>query len=126
MGRDTNLLETKIINYDQLIELLKTRCVSTVININEDLFVAVLTSNLNHRTIKKLKSHIDKIENIHKSVKSNVAIAAAITAYAQIEMIKFKMFCQQNAINIYYSDTDSIFTDKPLPNYLCGVKWKMR
>ena len=25
------------------------------------------------------------------------------------------MFCQQNAINIYYSDTD-----KPLPNYLCG------
>lgn len=40
---------------------------------------------------------------------SNVAIASAVTAYARIHMIQFK-----NNENCFYTDTDSIFTDKPL------------
>lgn len=52
-----------------------------------------------------------------RSVKSNVAIAAAVTGYAQIEMIKYKTI---PGISVYYTDTDSIFIDKPLPSNMEG------
>jgi hypothetical protein len=44
-------------------------------------------------------------------VKSNVAIAAAVTSFnaARIHMIKYKI-----SQSIYYTDTDSIFVDQPL------------
>jgi hypothetical protein len=48
-------------------------------------------------------------------VKSNVAIAAAVTAYARIHMIKYKL-----SSNIYYTDTDSIFIDESLPDNEIG------
>jgi DNA polymerase elongation subunit (family B) len=59
-----------------------------------------------------LNLHIDEtIQDVRKSVKSNVAISAAVTAYARMLMIDFKT---NTNFNIYYSDTDSIFIDKPL------------
>ena len=42
-------------------------------------------------------------------MKSNIAIASAITSYARIHMLKYKL-----SDSVYYTDTDSIFTDKPL------------
>jgi DNA polymerase elongation subunit (family B) len=44
----------------------------------------------------------------------NIAIASAITAYARIHMSQFK---NNPNFNLYYSDTDSIYIDKPLPDY---------
>jgi hypothetical protein len=41
----------------------------------------------------------------------NIAIAAAISAYARIHMTQFK---NNPEINLYYTDTDSIYIDKPL------------
>lgn len=46
-----------------------------------------------------------------------MAIASAITAYARIEMIKFKTIPD---LKVYYTDTDSIFVDKELPAELVG------
>lgn len=43
----------------------------------------------------------------------NVAIASAVTAYARIFMSIFK---NNLDYNLYYTDTDSIFVDKPLPD----------
>lgn len=67
---------------------------------------------------------LEKTNKKYTIVKSNVAIASAVTAYARTEMIKYKTL---NGINIYYSDTDSIITDKPLPtsNELGGLKNEM-
>ena len=45
----------------------------------------------------------------------NVAIASAITAYARIHMTQFKN--NPNFI-LYYSDTDSAYLDRPLPDYM--------
>lgn len=53
-------------------------------------------------------------------IKSNVAIASAVTSYARVEMMKVKTYCKDNKINIFYTDTDSIFIDKPLPARLIG------
>jgi hypothetical protein len=49
----------------------------------------------------------------------SIAIAAAITAYARIHMSQFK---NNPLINLYYSDTDSIYVDKPLPDHLIDSK----
>lgn len=48
-------------------------------------------------------------------MKSNVAIAAAVTSYAGIEMIKYKI-----NYNIFYTDTDSVFTSDDLPGFELG------
>ena len=47
----------------------------------------------------------------------SVSIAAAITAYSRIHMSQFK---NNPNIRLFYTDTDSIFTDKDIPEYLIG------
>jgi hypothetical protein len=42
----------------------------------------------------------------------SIAIASAITAYGRIHMTQFK---NNPNFNLYYSDTDSAYVDKPLP-----------
>jgi hypothetical protein len=58
-----------------------------------------------------------KIEDINDESSHNVsiAIAAAITAYARIHMSQFK---NNPNFTLYYSDTDSIYIDRPLPDYM--------
>jgi hypothetical protein len=46
---------------------------------------------------------------------TNVAIASAITAYARIHMTQFK---NNPNFNLYYTDTDSAYIDRPLPDYM--------
>ena len=58
----------------------------------------------NHFLIEIIKES-DSEENY---LNTNVAVAAAITAYSRIHMSKFK---NNPNINLYYTDTDSIFTD---------------
>lgn len=43
-----------------------------------------------------------------------------ITAKARIHMHKFTMYCAENGIEDYYTDTDSIFTDKSISNKFIG------
>jgi DNA polymerase elongation subunit (family B) len=49
----------------------------------------------------------------------SVGIAAAITAYSRIHMSQFK---NNPNINLYYTDTDSIYTDSDLDDYLLNNK----
>jgi DNA polymerase family B len=58
----------------------------------------------------------EKLDMFHGS-EVNVAIASAITAEARIFMSQFK---NNPNFKLYYSDTDSIVTNKPLPDYLVG------
>jgi hypothetical protein len=48
----------------------------------------------------------------------NVAVASAITAYARIHMSQYK---NNPDYKLYYSDTDSIVINKPLPDHLVGT-----
>ena len=64
-------------------------------------------------------TNLELISNF-RSVKSNVAIAAAVTSYARIEMMKLKTLLTSLGIKIYYTDTDSLFTDKEIPSFLIG------
>jgi len=58
---------------------------------------------------------INLSNNVNFEVKSNVALAAAVTAYSRIHMLPFKM-----SGDVLYTDTDSIFTSKKLEDSLVG------
>jgi len=49
----------------------------------------------------------------------SISIAAAITAYSRIHMSQFK---NNPKINLYYSDTDSIYTDSKLDNFFVDAR----
>lgn len=59
-------------------------------------------------------------ENGTRFIEAHVGIAAAVTAYARIHMIQFKTLD-----GVYYTDTDSVFIDQPLPNHLIGKELGM-
>jgi hypothetical protein len=52
----------------------------------------------------------------------SIVISAAITAYARIYMSKIKLDIIKNDGELYYSDTDSIITNKQLPNSMVSSK----
>ena len=61
-----------------------------------------------------------KLDGNKETHNINIAIAAAVTAYARIHMSQFK----NNPLfpNLYYTDTDSLYFDGPLPDYLVDPK----
>ena len=67
-----------------------------------------------------LKNKFSSEPTSEKVVKSNVSIAAAVTSYARIQMIKYKL-----KYDIYYTDTDSIFTSNDLPELEVGTELGM-
>lgn len=80
-----------------------------------------MSSNLDYNLINEIKDELDiELLTNFRKVKSNVAIAAAVTSYARIEMMKLKMLLLKLGIKLYYTDTDSFFVDKELPDYLIG------
>jgi len=50
---------------------------------------------------------------------TSITIASCITAYARIHMSQFK---NNPDFNLYYSDTDSAYIDRPLPKHLVNNK----
>nr|YP_010759074.1 DNA polymerase [Hericium alpestre]WEX31988.1 DNA polymerase [Hericium alpestre] len=85
-------------------------------NITKDIEIVTIQENLELEELHNF-SHDFPFLTPHRSVKSNVAIASAVTAYARMEMVKFKV---DPNITIYYTDTDSLFVDKPFSTELVG------
>jgi len=56
-------------------------------------------------------------DNLEEGANTSISIATAITSYARVYMSQFK---NNKDYNLYYTDTDSIFIDKPLPDSLLG------
>lgn len=68
----------------------------------------------------KIQKDINTLLDGHKeSHNVSISIASAITAYARIHMSQFK---NNPNINLYYTDTDSAYTDKPLDPSLIDDK----
>jgi hypothetical protein len=64
-------------------------------------------------------NEVMNINNEGSMINTSVAIASAITAYARIHIHKFKLLAGEH---LHYTDTDSIFTGKPLPKNMVGDK----
>jgi hypothetical protein len=115
-GRRQDLIETVNISNNSLTSYLSTRIVKEVLEINNDYSTLLLASNINSTALIKLNMVCESnIKNVTKFVMSNVALAAAVTAYARIHMIYYKLLP-----GTVYTDTDSIFTTDILPELLIG------
>jgi hypothetical protein len=91
------------------------------IKINENISTILMSSNLDYSLINEIKDEtkLDLITSF-RNVKSHVGIAAAVTAYARIEMMQYKPLLTKLGLNLYYTDTDSIFIDGELPSQFIG------
>nr|UEP17224.1 hypothetical protein [Lactarius zonarius] len=120
-GRRKTLIETKNVHKSELFEYYGKYTIFSEIDINEQISTLLMSSNLDYDLINEIKSDtdLDVITNF-RNVKSHVGIAAAVTSYARIEMMKLKTLLAKLDINLYYTDTDSLFIDGYLPSHLIG------
>ena len=109
-GRNKETLHSIIINADNLDNYITTNIIKNIIHVSEDKLTLLVLGNVESDITTKLNSIFNaNVTQFYKVVKSNIAIASAITSYARIHMLKYKL-----SDSVYYTDTDSIFTDKPL------------
>ena len=90
-------------------------------NVNDEKTLLLMGKNVNLDIIQKLNEEFQDfrlgIQDSFQHVKANVAIAAAVTSYARMTMIDYKTLPD---VKVFYSDTDSMFIDKPLPKHFIG------
>ena len=102
-GRKLDLLNTVNIMEEYLSKYVKTYIIKSIIEINDNILTLLVINNLNPILLKDLKSATKlNINNSYSIIKTNVA---AVTAYARIVMIPYKL-----NTDCYYTDTDSIFS----------------
>ena len=115
-GRRQDIIDTITINKSELRLYLATNIVKTIIPVSNDKYTILIVKNINHDMIKQLNLTFHANFNEYNTIiKSNVAIASAVTAYARIHMIPYKL--DESTV---YTDTDSIFTTKPLNSSFLG------
>jgi DNA polymerase elongation subunit (family B) len=120
-GRRKTLIETRNVFKKDLNYFYGNYTIFSEIEINKDISTLLMSSNLDYDLINEIKMDTNlNLTSNFRMVKSHVGIAAAVTAYARIEMLELKMLLIKLGINLYYTDTDSLFTDKELPKYLVG------
>jgi hypothetical protein len=117
-GRKNESVDTLNIKNDELINYFATKVVKNVIDYNNGYSTVICAKGFNLETLKTLNITLD-CENTPFSppTLANVAIASAITSRAQMIMMDYK---NNPNFDVLYTDTDSIFTNKPLPDHLVG------
>lgn len=114
-GRRQDLIETVNVSNTSLPNYLSTRIVREILKINDQYSTLLLSANINHKVLRNLNMICESaIKSSNRIVMSNVAIAA-VTAYARIHMIYYKLLP-----GTVYTDTDSIFTTDTLSENFIG------
>ena len=117
-GRRQDLIETVNIYKKDLEKYLLSRVIKTYIEIDEDKLVLLLNTNIKTDILRQLNVEFTaNFIDTKYDVKSNVAIAAAVTSYSRIHMLPFKTM-----VECVYTDTDSIFIEKQLSEDLIDKK----
>ena len=114
-GRKQIGLTTLNVKNVDLPNILLTRIVKSLNPINDDYTTVLTYSNINHTMLEKLNNQFQSIGSDQHHIMSNVAIASAVTSYARVVMIPYKI-----DPNTLYTDTDSSFTSKPINPELLG------
>jgi hypothetical protein len=120
-GRRKTLLETVNVYKKDLNKYYGKYTVYSELDINKYISTLLISSNLDYELLNEINQHLDQpLKCGYRKVNSHVGIASAVTSYGRIEMMKYKIYCLENNIKIYYTDTDSIFIDKELPKNMVG------
>jgi hypothetical protein len=130
MGMKNIENKTEIISKEKAEYLFKNKNILFVSELNDKLIVKY-NKNIDSEIVKLINDfnssnpQSKEMPNVNKirGVTSSVAIAAAITAYAQISMMKFKNIPNNKCL---YSDTDSAVLENPLsPSFVDSNKLGM-
>ena len=97
------ILEENSKDYNEFIDTIKFENVETEVKLGNKVLISYTDSNNTNTS----------------NLNINMAIGLATSSYARIHMSQFK---NNSNFNVYYTDTDSIFTDQPLPNHLVDDK----
>jgi hypothetical protein len=119
-GRKQIGLTTLNVKNTELNNILLSRVVKSLTPINNDYTTVLTYSNINYNLLAKLNNQFKSIGSDQHYIMSNVAIASAVTSYARIMMIPFKI-----NPHTLYTDTDSAFTSKPIDPSLLGIELGM-
>nr|YP_010455101.1 hypothetical protein NYK79_mgp47 [Porodaedalea mongolica]UUA03943.1 hypothetical protein [Porodaedalea mongolica]WCF76703.1 hypothetical protein [Porodaedalea mongolica] len=86
---------------------------------NSDIYKDYTVTNvINLGKNKELVSYFTNKTNPNANI--SIGVASAVTAYGRIHMAMLKMRLLEAGYVIYYSDTDSLFLNKPLDSNLVG------
>jgi hypothetical protein len=97
-------------DFFNFIDEFKSDEIQDSIELGDKIMVVYRTHQANINTM------LDGLKQTHNV---SIATACAITAYGRIHMTQFK---NNSDFNLFYSDTDSVYTDKPLPDHLIDSK----
>ena len=115
-GRKQELLRTVNVKTSDISKYLASQLIKTIIDINDEYSTLLIHVNVETNTLFRLNSLLETNINCFETpVKSNVAIAAAVTAYARIHMIPYKL-----DPGCVYTDTDSTFTTSDISQFDIG------
>jgi hypothetical protein len=118
-GRGHSAIKPYYVPTDNYVAAIGSQEIIAEISINSKLSLLLIDTDKNSNIANKLRGEIEiNSSDFNLPTKSNVAIAAAVTSYARIHMIPLLM-----EDSVLYSDTDSIFTTKPLPSHLIGPEF---
>jgi DNA polymerase type B, organellar and viral len=107
-GMDDNFTEVNVIHKDYITDF-ENKFFENIIDV-------IVLGDYKLVTCKSSEIEIENNEVTHNV---SIAIAAAITGYSRIHMSQFK---NNNKINLYYTDTDSIYTDSYLDDFYIDDK----
>ena len=114
-GRKQVGLTTLNVKNEELNNIILSKVVKSLTPISDNYTTVLTYSNINYEMLEKLQNQFKSIGSDQHYIMSNVAIASAVTSYARIHMIPFKL-----DPNTLYTDTDSIFTLEPIDPSLIG------
>jgi hypothetical protein len=87
MGRKQDLIRTVNVRKDELYKYVTTSIIHSMLPITDDIYVLLISDNLNTGILNDLNVRLlrnSEYKSYHSIVRSNVAIASAVTAYARI------------------------------------------
>ena len=108
-GRRIEVTKPCIVRGMDLAEILSSKVVSFMTKLHDDLYLLITQSNLRSDTLQELNVTLETTDysSYQSVIYGHVGIASAITAYARILMMEYKL-----DPTCAYSDTDSVFLGK--------------
>jgi len=118
-GRSLDVLQTIPVTKKEEYGIVSKHIVKNIVPVCEEFSLFLTHANVDYNLIRQANQECDikLLTTPMQMVKSNVAIASAITAYARIRMMDFKTI---PGVTVFYTDTDSVFMDKELPTEMVG------
>lgn len=128
LGLDIYLSKTEVMSNEKFNEIIQTKEVNGFKLLGDKLLVNYknkvnrdiceeLDVDFKNTVFNNLKLKTDNQETFDDV---SIAIASAVTSYARIYMNKVKLDILKRGGIIYYTDTDSIVTNTPLPSNMIG------